>query len=74
MIISGVALLRELGIKEQGVGKECSEVNSLDVLEQCFSYFMGKGAAAERSITTQELNSKIVEAALRLPDSQVVLM
>ena len=32
---------------------------------------MAKGAAAERPITTQELNSEIVAAALRLPDSQV---
>ena len=70
LIISGVALLRELGIKEQGVGKDCSDISSLDVLEQCFSYYMGKGAAAERSITTQKLNSEIVAAALRLPDSQ----
>ena len=72
LIISGVALFHELGVKEQSVGKDCSEVSSLDVLEECFSYFMDKGAAAERSITTQELNSKIVTAALQLPDSQVI--
>ncbi len=71
LIVSGVALLRELGVKEKSVGKECSEVHSLEVLEECFSYFMAKGAAAERPITTQELNSEIVAAALRLPDSQV---
>jgi hypothetical protein len=71
LIISGVALLRELGVTEQGVGKECSEVNSLAILEECFSYFMAKGAAAERAITTQELNAEIVAATSRLSDSQV---
>ena len=71
MIISGVNLLSKLGVEEHGVGKECSEISSLNVLEECFSYFMAKGAAAERKIKTPQLNFEIVNAASRLPDSQV---
>ena len=71
LIISGVALLRELGVKETGIGKDCSEISTLDVLGECFSYFMAKGAAAERPITTHELNSEIVAATTRLANSQV---
>ncbi|XP_028390776.1 ADP-dependent glucokinase-like [Dendronephthya gigantea] len=70
LIVSGVALLRELGVEERGAGKECSDISSLDVLEECFSYFMDKGAAAERPITTQDLNSQIISAILRLPEAQ----
>lgn len=71
LIISGVELLRELGVAEIGIGKYCSEVSSLHILEECFSYFMERGAAAERTISTQDLNSIIVTATSRLSYSQV---
>ena len=55
------------------MGKDCSEISTLDVLGECFSYFMAKGAAAERPITTHELNARIVAATTRLTKSQVQL-
>ena len=73
LIISGVDLLHELGVEETGIGKDCSEISTLDVLGECFSYFMAKGAAAERPITTHELNTRIVAATTRLTKSQVQL-
>lgn len=71
LIVSGVALLNKLGILPPKYGKHCSEIDSLDVLGECFMYFMSKGAAGERPIATQQLNAEIVHAASLIENSQV---
>lgn len=66
LIVSGVALLQELGVTQNPQDIECSAVDSLEGLAQCFSHFMAKGAAAERPITTTELNLLIISSIGKL--------
>ena len=52
LIVYCVGQFQELGVSASAQCVDCSAVDSLEVLEQCFSHFMAKGAAVERQISS----------------------
>lgn len=70
VVLSGVKLLQALGLSP-GHGRDHAVLHSRDDLEEAFTHFMGKGAAAERFFSSKEAFRDIAQVASELPDAQV---
>lgn len=71
LVISARKVFEELGIKPGSDSKNHNEISSLKDLEECFSHFFKRCAAAERVVSSKEVFKEIVEASMRISDSQV---
>ncbi|XP_040824926.1 ADP-dependent glucokinase isoform X4 [Ochotona curzoniae] len=69
VVLSGVKLLQALGLSP-GHGRDHAVLHSRDDLEEAFTHFMGKGAAAERFFSSKEAFRDIAQVASELPDAQ----
>ncbi|KAF6128597.1 ADP dependent glucokinase [Phyllostomus discolor] len=72
VVLSGVKLLQALGLNP-GDGKDHSILHSRNDLEDAFTHFMGKGAAAERFFSDKETFHDIAQVASKFPGAQVLL-
>lgn len=72
VVVSGVALLRALGLSPgPGPGLDHEVLGSLEDLSQAFSFFLSRGAAAERFFSDAELFKNISQTALRIPTAKL---
>ncbi|XP_054419924.1 ADP-dependent glucokinase isoform X1 [Pteronotus mesoamericanus] len=69
VVLSGVKLLQALGLNP-GDGKDHSILHSRNDLEDAFTHFMGKGAAAERFFSDKETFHDIAQVASEFPGAQ----
>uniref|UniRef100_A0A8C4R5C9 ADP dependent glucokinase n=1 Tax=Eptatretus burgeri TaxID=7764 RepID=A0A8C4R5C9_EPTBU len=69
VVISGVALLRALGITE-GVAQDHDELQSLEELQEAFQHHMGRGAAAERHYSDRDGFIHVAQVASTLPGAK----
>lgn len=72
-IVPGVELLKALNV-QPGEKADLDTLQSLDQLQQAFSHFFSKGAAAERSFLDKAVFEQITDAAGKLEKLQVKLM
>lgn len=70
-IVSGVELLEALDVSPGGKAN-LDTLSSLDHLQQTFSHFFSKGAAAERSFLDKAVFRQITDAAEKLEKLQVM--
>lgn len=74
VVVSGVALLQALGLSPgpgPGPGLDHEVLESLEDLSQTFSFFLSRGAAAERFFSNAELFKTIAQTALRIPTAKL---
>ena len=71
LIAQAKVVFNKLGIKPSSNAKSHDVITSLEDLEECFSYYFKKCAAAERFVTSFEVFHKIVDAAKKSPQVQV---
>ncbi|XP_052101282.1 ADP-dependent glucokinase-like [Mytilus californianus] len=71
-IVPGTKLLQSLNV-EPGDKTDHGTLHSLDHLQQTFSHFFSKGAAAERSFMDKDVFRQITNAAENLDDLQVYI-
>jgi hypothetical protein len=69
-IVSGVELLQALNVKP-GDKANLNTLHSLDDLQQTFSHFFVKGAAAERSFMDNTVFKQIIDAAEKIHGLEV---
>ncbi|XP_020659366.2 ADP-dependent glucokinase isoform X2 [Pogona vitticeps] len=70
VVLSGVKLLQALGL-DSGTGQDHSVLHSATDLKEAFTYFMGKGAAAERFFSNAQLFHQIAQTASEYPGAQL---
>nr|XP_020659362.1 ADP-dependent glucokinase isoform X1 [Pogona vitticeps]XP_020659364.1 ADP-dependent glucokinase isoform X1 [Pogona vitticeps]XP_020659365.1 ADP-dependent glucokinase isoform X1 [Pogona vitticeps] len=70
VVLSGVKLLQALGL-DSGTGQDHSVLHSATDLKEAFTYFMGKGAAAERFFSNAKLFHQIAQTASQYPGAQL---
>ena len=73
LIVSATQTFKKLGLKPSKTSKNYAEISSLEQLEECFSHHFKKCAAAERFVTSKEIFDKIVDAAIKVEGSQVIV-
>ena len=71
LIVSALKVFEELGVKSGSKSRNHDEISSLQDLEECFSHYFKKCAAAERFVSSKEVFDQIVEAAKKIKESQV---
>uniref|UniRef100_A0A8C1SGP6 ADP-dependent glucokinase n=1 Tax=Cyprinus carpio TaxID=7962 RepID=A0A8C1SGP6_CYPCA len=70
VVVSGVGLLQALAL-EPGAGRDHEVLHSKEDLKEAFVHYMGKGAAAERFFSDEEVFQRIARAAAEYPGAQL---
>ncbi|XP_075392144.1 ADP-dependent glucokinase isoform X1 [Tenrec ecaudatus] len=69
VVLSGVKLLQAVGLSP-GNGQDHTVLHSKNDLEEAFTHFLGKGAAAERFFSDKEAFHDIAQVASAFPKAQ----
>ncbi|XP_035251220.1 ADP-dependent glucokinase isoform X2 [Anguilla rostrata] len=70
VVVSGVGLLQALAV-DPGQGSDHEVLHSKEDLKEAFTYYMEKGAAAERFFSDGEAFQRIARAAAEYPGAQL---
>lgn len=70
VVVSGVGLLQALAV-DPGAGRDHEVLHSKEDLKEAFTYYMGRGAAAERFFSDKEVFQRIARAAAEYPSAKV---
>ncbi|KAK2842610.1 hypothetical protein Q5P01_012810 [Channa striata] len=70
VVVSGVGLLQALAV-DPGPGLDHEVLHSKEDLKEAFIHFMGRGAAAERFFSDEEVFQRIARAAAEYPGAKL---
>ena len=71
LIVSALSVFDKLNIKTSSSARNHDVINTLQDLEECFSFYFMKCAAAERFVADGDVFKKIVQAAESVQGAQV---